>query len=158
MSGARTISDALGQAGFSLLEVVCALAIVAALAALAVPWLSPTTSRQKLEAYLVETAALLKADRAAARRRGTPVATEVNAAQGRIRSGASGQLLRLPRDVRVTTVLPQYCNGRPTTGEISFLPSGLSCGGVVTLSRPGAACEVRINWLTGGIEIVLNRS
>ena len=77
MRGARTLSACAGQAGLSLLEVVCALAIVAALAALALPRLPLGTSRQRLQAYAIETAALLKADRAAALRRGTPVATVV---------------------------------------------------------------------------------
>ncbi|MDI4666033.1 prepilin-type N-terminal cleavage/methylation domain-containing protein [Xanthobacter autotrophicus] len=158
MSGARTIAPASGQAGFSLLEVVCALAIVAALAALALPRLPLGTSRQRLKAYAVETAALLKADRAAALRRGTQVTTEVNAAQGRIRSGAGGRQgareVRIPGDVRMTAVLPTVCNGRAAGGRIGFLPSGLSCGGVVALTRNGAGYEVRVNWLTGGVEIV----
>ncbi|MFG1243064.1 prepilin-type N-terminal cleavage/methylation domain-containing protein [Xanthobacter sp. V7C-4] len=158
MSGARTISACAGQAGFSLLEVVCALAIVAALAALALPRLPLGTSRQRLQAYAVETAALLKADRAAALRLGTPVATVVDAPAGRIRSGAGGRQgvreVRIPGDVRMTAVLPNICNGRAAGGGIGFLPSGLSCGGVVALTRNGAGYEVRVNWLTGGVEIV----
>ncbi|MFG1320720.1 prepilin-type N-terminal cleavage/methylation domain-containing protein [Xanthobacter autotrophicus] len=158
MSRARTIAAKAGQAGFSLLEVVCALAIVAALAALALPRMPLGTSRQRLQAYAVETAALLKADRAAALRRGLPVATVVDAPAGRIRSGAGGRQgvreLRIPADVRMTAVLPNICNGRAAGGRIGFLPSGLSCGGVVALTRNGAGYEVRVNWLTGGVEIV----
>lgn len=146
------------EAGFSLLEVVCALAIVAALAALALPRLPTGTSRPRLEAYAVETAALLKADRTAAVWRGTPVATSVDAAAGRIASGASRRAVRIPADVRMQAVLPQYCNSRPVRAAISFFPSGLSCGGVVTLMRQGAGYEVRVNWLTGGVEIVPRRS
>ncbi|QRG06043.1 prepilin-type N-terminal cleavage/methylation domain-containing protein [Xanthobacter dioxanivorans] len=147
-----------GEAGFSLLEVVCALAIVAAIAAIALPRLPLGTSRPRLEAFAVETAALLKADRTAAIRRGAPVATEVDAPSGRIRSGSSGRTVRIPADVRMQAVLPQYCNGRAVRGAIGFLPSGLSCGGVLTLARNGAAYEVRVNWLTGGVEIVPRRS
>ena len=38
--------------------------------------------------------------------------------------------------------------------SIAFFPTGMSCGGVVTLSRLGIGYEVRVNWLTGGVEVV----
>jgi general secretion pathway protein H len=37
---------------------------------------------------------------------------------------------------------------------IQFLPSGMSCGGTIFLSRLGTTLEVRVAWLTGGVEIV----
>lgn len=141
-------------AGFTLLEVVCALAIVAALAALALPRLTNGTSRPRLEAYAVETAAVLKADRTAALRRGVPIFTTVDAASRRIASGSGPRVVRLPGDVRMDTVLPNSCGGRPVRAGVHFLPSGLSCGGVVALIAGGAGYEVRVNWLTGGVEIV----
>jgi general secretion pathway protein H len=30
----------------------------------------------------------------------------------------------------------------------------MSCGGVVRLTRLGAGYEVRVNWLTGGVDVV----
>ncbi|MEP9356809.1 prepilin-type N-terminal cleavage/methylation domain-containing protein [Xanthobacter sp. KR7-65] len=143
-----------GEAGFTLLEIVCALAIVALLAAIALPRLPLGTSRPRLEAYAVEAAAVFKADRAAAIRRGALIATGVDALTGRVVSGASGRTIRIPRDVRVEAVLPRYCNGRRVNAAIGFFPSGMSCGGVLTLARGAAAYEVRVNWLTGGVEIV----
>lgn len=143
-----------GEAGFTLLEVVCALAIVAALATLALPRLAPGTSRAKLESLAVEAAALLKADRAAAIRRGVPVATAVDTAGRRITSGSAGRVVRVPGDVQMDTVLPTTCDGRPARASVEFFPSGLSCGGVVAMLKGGAGYEVRVNWLTGGVEIV----
>jgi len=145
-------------AGFSLLEVVCVLAIVAALAALALPRLSPGTSRQRLHAYAVETAGLLKADRAAAIRRHAAIATRVDAPGRIIRSGNGARRVQLPRDVRVSATLPARCAGTPGGGAIAFLPSGMSCGGAVALTREGVGYEVKVNWLTGGIEIAPRRS
>lgn len=130
------------------------IAIVGALAALALPRLPLGTSRPRLEAYAVEAASLLKADRTAAIRRRVPVGTEVDARARALRSGATGRSLRLPADVRLQATLPQRCNNQPALSRISFLPSGMSCGGAVTLTRDGAGFEVRVNWLTGGIEIV----
>ena len=52
-----------GLAGFTLLEVVCVLAIVAILAAILLPIVPRGTSRARLESYAIETAAMLKVDR-----------------------------------------------------------------------------------------------
>lgn len=147
-----------GTAGFSLLEVVCVLAIVAALAALALPRLPSGTTRQRLHAVAVEAAALMQADRTAAIRGRTAVATRVDAAGRALRSGAGRRAVHVPRDVRMDATLPARCAGAPGRGAIAFFPSGMSCGGVVTLSRDGLGYDVKVNWLTGGIEIAPRRS
>jgi len=143
-----------GTSGFTLLEMVCVLAIIALLLATALPALPRGTSRPMLEAYALRTAALLKADRAAAIRRGVPVATELSPMARMIRSGANGRSLQLPQDVGFRAILASQCGARAAGTTIQFLPSGMSCGGTIYLSRPGVTLEVRITWLTGGVEIV----
>ncbi len=54
------------QRGFTLLEMVCVLAIIALLAAVLLPFIPHQTSRSRLQAYALQTATLLKADRNAA--------------------------------------------------------------------------------------------
>jgi len=142
------------ESGFTLLEIVCVVAIIALLFATALPALPRGTSRPMLEAYALRTAALLKADRAAAVRRGASVATELNHSSWTIRSGASGQLLKLPRDVGFRSIIAEQCAARASGAAIQFLPSGMSCGGTIYLSRPGITLEIRVTWLTGGVEIV----
>lgn len=141
-------------AGFTLLEMVAVVAIVAMLAAILLPWLPRSTSRQRLAGYAVETAALLKSDRTAAVRRATLVSAQVDAPGHVIRSGSSGRALQIPADVSFQAVLPRTCNERPAHSTISFFASGMSCGGTIVLSRLGVGFEVRVNWLTGGVEIV----
>lgn len=145
------------EAGFALIEIVCVLAIIGLLAAIILPAIPRATTRARLESYAVATAALLKADRSAALRRRVPVATAVDAAQRSIRSGVSGRIVRLPQDVSVKTMLAQHCADRNAGGSIDFFPSGMSCGGVIALARPGMGFEVRVNWLTGGVEIVAQK-
>ena len=142
------------EAGFTLLEMVCALAIVGLMAAVLLPAIPRQTSRTRLEAYAIETAALLKADRNAAIRRRLDVTTRVDAPSRSLRSGASGQTVRVPEDVRFETLLPRNCDNRPVVASISFFASGMSCGGVIVLARLDAGYEIRVNWLTGRIEIV----
>lgn len=143
-----------GEQGFTLLETVCVLAIVAMLAAIVLPTFPRGTSRPMLEAYALKAAALLKADRSAAVRRGAVVATQLSSMARTIRSGATGEVLRLPQDVDFRAVLATQCGGQAAGLTVEFLPSGMSCGGTIFLSRPGTALEVRITWLTGGVEVV----
>jgi general secretion pathway protein H len=143
-----------GERGFTLLEIVCVLAIVAMLAAVALPAFPRGTSRQKLEALAVSAAALLTSDRNAAIRRGAPVATEINTAARTIRSGAGAARIQVPDDVGFSAVLATQCNRTEAGTAISFFASGLSCGGTLALSRLGAVYEIRVAWLTGGVEIV----
>jgi general secretion pathway protein H len=145
------------QDGFTLLETVCVVAIIAMLAAILLPRLPRETSRPRLEAYAVETASLLNADRTAAIRRRSAVATQIDATSRSIRSGSSGRIVQFPADVAIDAVLPQRCNEAPALHTISFFATGMSCGGTIALSRPGAGYEVRVNWITGGIEIVPRR-
>jgi len=123
-------------------------------AAIVLPTLSPGTSRPRLEGYALETAALLKADRAAAIRRRVEVATVVDAPARIVRSGVSGRVVRMPMDVSVEAKLATCCNNRPTGGTIQYFATGMSCGGVIALTRQGTGFQVRVNWLTGGVEVV----
>ena len=143
-----------GEAGFALIEIVCVLAIIGLLAAIILPAIPRATTRAKLESYAVQTAALLKADRNAALRGQIQVATQVDADSRSIRSGVTGRVLRLPGDVAVQAILASRCADRLAGHSIDFFPSGMSCGGTIALARPGMGYEVRVNWLTGGIEIV----
>ncbi len=142
------------QGGSTLIETVCVLAVVAMLAAIAMPAFPHHTSRARLEAYALETAALLKADRAAAIRRGAEVATVFSAATKTIRSGADNGIVRVPDDIAFNAMLAARCGREAAGTTIQFFPSGMSCGGALSLSRLGAAFEVRVAWLTGGVEIV----
>ena len=143
-----------GERGFALIEILCVLAIIGLLAAIILPGFPRSTTRARLESLAVETAAILKADRSAALRRHTQVATIVDAPERAIRSGATGRILRLPKDVTVDAALAVRCADREAGRSIDFFPSGMSCGGTIALARPGMGYEIRVNWLTGGVEIV----
>ena len=142
------------ERGFTLLEMVCVIALIAMLAAVLLPFLPHHTSRSRLQAYALEAATLLKADRNAAIQRRADVSTLVDASSRAIRSGVSAQTIRIPDDVRFDALLPQTCRQRAALSTISFFADGMSCGGSIALTRLDAAYEIRVNWLTGRIEIV----
>jgi general secretion pathway protein H len=143
-----------GQTGFTLLEMVCAIALIAIIAAILLPIAPRHTSRARLQAYALETATLLKSDRNAAIRAGADVATLVDAPSRAIRSGATSQTIRIPDDVRFDALLPRTCQQRAVLSTISFFADGMSCGGTIALARLDMTYEIRVNWLTGRIEIV----
>jgi general secretion pathway protein H len=133
---------------------VCVVAMVALLAAILLPRAPGGTSRPRLEAYAVEVATLLKADRNAAMQLRAGVSAQVDARGRLVRSGARGQVVQLPDDVVFDALLPERCNGRPALSTISFFANGMSCGGVIRVVRFGSGFEIRVNWLTGEVEIV----
>ena len=150
----RTPSDRRAQDGFTLLETVCALAIIGLVSAVMAPAMPRGTSRTAFESYAVKVAALIKQDRQYALDRGVPTATLVDAARRTIASGSSAASVVLPGDVALNAVLARTCAGAPVDQSIRFFPSGLSCGGTLILSRLGFSLQIRVDWLTGGVEII----
>ncbi len=142
------------EAGFTLIEAVAMLAIIALAAALALPRIPLSTTRPMLEGYALQVAALLKADRVAAVRRRMRVETVLSANDKTVTSGAGAGMLQLPADVAFDAIVAENCSGQKNGATINFLPSGMSCGGTVALARPGMAYHVRVNWFTGGVDVV----
>jgi len=146
------------ERGFTLLEMVCVIALVAMVAAVLLPLVPRNTSRARLQGYAIEAASLLKADRNVAIRRGTEVSTLVDATSRAIRSGATAQLIRIPDDVRFEALLPQSCRQRAVPSTVSFFADGMSCGGAIALTRLDSSYEIRVNWLTGRVEVISHDS
>ncbi len=142
------------EAGFTLIEAVCVLAIVGLLAALVLPAIPRATSQSRLAGYAVDVAALLKGDRNAAMRNHIAVSTSLDAERRTVRSGATATVVEIPADVTFAALLAQRCAGRAVGSTIDFFPSGASCGGAIAISRQGFGYQIRVNWLTGGVEVV----
>ena len=125
------------QAGFTLIEVVCVLAIIGLLAALVLPAIPRGTSQARLAGYAVEVAALLKGDRNAAIRSHAQVATSLDAERRIVVSGATASIVEIPADVTFEALLARRCGDRRVGATIDFFPSGASCGGVVSYRATG---------------------
>jgi general secretion pathway protein H len=71
-----------------------------------------------------------------------------------VHSATTGRTVQLPSDVAFDALLSARCAQRPAGSSIHFFSSGMSCGGVITLTQQGSGYEIRVNWLTGGVDIV----
>jgi general secretion pathway protein H len=143
------------EAGVILLDIVLTLAVFALLVLLALPHLpynSTTPSRQG--AYAAEIAAVLKTDRTAAARQGREVATRVDVATRRVSSGATGTSVTLPQDITLDVIASDICTVEPGRFAIAFSPDGRSCGAVIRIAKGDRDWRIRVNWLTGFIDVV----
>ncbi|HVP98203.1 MAG TPA: type II secretion system protein GspH [Roseiarcus sp.] len=142
------------EPGYTLIEAACVLATVALLASLILPTFPRATSQARLAGYALEVAALLKGDRNAAIREHVMVSTLLDAERHIVRSGARSDAVEVPQDVSFNALLAQKCGDRIVGSTVDFFPSGASCGGVIAISRQGVGYQIRVNWLTGGVEVV----
>jgi general secretion pathway protein H len=138
------------KAGFTLMEVVAVMLIIALLASLAVTMM-PGTGRAKLKAVTMEAAALLRRERLGAILTGRERQVAIDG-ERRVLIGDSGGTVAIPVDV-VLDLLSASPAQTDRAIVVRFLPDGASSGAVLRLSREKAEYEIRVNWYTGGVSI-----
>jgi general secretion pathway protein H len=157
MSGKADASQTTRQArtadrcgGFTLIEVVAVMLIIALVASLAVTKI-PGTGRGRLLAVALETAALLRRERLGAVMTGRDRQVSLDGEQ-RVLVGDGGDVVAIPRDVVIDMLgIDALWSGRQAV--VRFHPDGASTGAVLKLSREKAEYEIRVNWYTGGVSI-----
>jgi general secretion pathway protein H len=73
-----------------------------------------------------------------------------------VHSGAGAAVIQIPQDVLFSALLAERCGGRRVGSTIDFFPTGASCGGAIAISREGYGYQIRVNWLTGAVDVVAN--
>jgi general secretion pathway protein H len=121
---------------------------------LVLPSLPRGTTPARHGAYAVEIAALLKLDRSAAARSGREVATQVDVEKRRIASGATGRAVTLPRDMTLDVIASDLCVAGSGRFAIAFSADGRSCGAVIVLVKDERDWRIRVNWLTGFVDVI----
>jgi general secretion pathway protein H len=152
MCSTRAIRAVDRQAGFTLIEVVAVMLIIALVASLAVTMM-PGTGRGQLKALTLQIAALLRRERLVAVMSGREREVSIDGEQ-RVLVGDSGNgnVVTIPRDVVLDVLgIDALWSGRQAV--VRFLPDGASTGAVLKLSREKAEYEIRVNWFTGGVAI-----
>jgi general secretion pathway protein H len=139
-----------GQDGFTLIEVVAVMLIIAMVAGLAVAF-TRGTGRSQLKAVALQTAALFRRERLGAILTGRDRRVALDGERRQF-VGDGGGVVAIPGDVAVDVLgIDARWAGRQAV--VGFHPDGASSGTVLKLSRQGAEYEVRVNWYTGGVDV-----
>lgn len=135
------------QSGFSLLELMVALTILA----LAMSVVSISASRRspsfEIQRLSGETASLLREARLAAQTTGRPARVAFDAEAREIRHGNSSAVT-VPEGI--VADMTSAASAGPSA--ILFFPDGSSSGGALTFSSADRLETVRVDWLTSRIE------
>lgn len=141
------------QAGFSLLEIIIALAIMALGVALVSTAFMRSNEGLRFDESVRALALDLKNAQTQAMRSGRDVALVIDVdARTYSLGGATEQALPPSVKLRVTSAGEVLAGeGRPA---FVYSPDGGSTGGSVELSIPDRAVTIEIDWLTGGVRVV----
>ena len=140
------------SAGFSLVELLVVMAIVAAALVLAMPRFSRTQSAPSLRATAFALAASARAARAQSIASNEDV-TFVLDFQSNTYGTRSGSLVALPPGIALSVETAKEVVRERADASLIFYPSGGSTGGRIILSSPLARATVTVDWLTGTVTV-----
>ena len=142
------------RAGFTLIEILVALAI-AGLVLAAVPLaLSGTLARHRLTGAAERVAASLREAHIRAMTTGRTASFLADVEQRRFALAGDHTWLGLPRNVRLEVTSGAEDIMDPGIARIRFFPDGGSTGGGVVLSAPEGSYSVVVDWFTGRVSVV----
>lgn len=143
--GAGAPADA--TAGFTLVEMLVVLAIMALVAAIAAPGLVSNYRTKNLETMAGEITMRLRLSRTSAIATARPKQVVVDLGTRIIRFGER-DIVALPDDVKMTVVTGQETVANRQT-VLTFLPDGSASGMDISLQQKGRTARIAVNWLTG---------
>ncbi|MFI4986209.1 MAG: GspH/FimT family protein [Alphaproteobacteria bacterium] len=148
---ARIAAEA--AAGFTLVELLVALALVALVGVLVVGASAPVSPASAARAAAGELASALRLARAQAIAEDRPVGLVLDVAGRRYRVGrAAGRAL--PQVLRLTLLTARGEVLSDSTASIRFNPDGSSSGGRIEVAGGGRLIAIRVEWLSGRVSLV----
>ena len=146
----------LRQRGFTLLELIVVLVLVALVVALGAGVMSRQMPGQRLQQSARELASQLRFTRAQAIATGesqlfTLDTTNREWTAGEKRSG------KLARDIAIVATGARNEQQREGVAAVRFFPEGAATGGRIVLSHGNAAWQIDVQWLTGEVSLARAR-
>lgn len=135
-----------------LLDVVLALAILALGALVLMPRPTSGVSATTLHAEAARAAAEFRRARARALRERGSVDVLVDPDRRGIQVAGS-DAIALREGIEIVWITSSQCPFRDGRRALRYLADGRSCGGVMNLSGGAASIQLRIDWLTGRVEM-----
>ena len=146
-----------GQAGFTLLELIVVMVILALAAALALPNGERTRRGLTLQATALDLASSLKNTRSEAIQSNREQKLVIDLAGRRFWGEGQGPAHALPRELIVSTEVPVSEQSAAGVASVRFRPDGSSSGGKIKLEAPRQTALVSIDWLTGRTRVEWGR-
>jgi general secretion pathway protein H len=144
----RGLAGAHGRAaGFTLLELLLVVSILALVAAVAAPLLTAPSDSVRLRSTAQQIVAALGLARAGAIARNGEVGIVIDAKNRTIHRGGRDE--PFPPDILVRLTIAESQRESPTRGGFRFFPDGSSTGGSILLSLRGRELSLCVDWLTG---------
>jgi len=144
----RASAPADRTAGFTLIEMLVVLAIMALVAAIAAPGLVSNYRTKSLETLAGEITMRLRLSRTSAIATARPKQVVVDLGTRVIRFG-DRDIIALPDDVKMTVITGQETVVADRQTVLTFLPDGSASGMDISLQQKGRTTRIAVNWLTG---------
>lgn len=141
--------------GFTIVELLIVITILAIVAAVMAPMLSPSPTRE-LRATASEIATTLRETRRHAQAKQIRQRFLMDTETGQYGLEDSERRRWLPEGMAVEMTTAESLQTGDTSGGIDFFPDGSSTGGRLVLSIKDLALQVDIEWLTGRIRVAEN--
>ena len=138
--------------GFSLLEMLLVMALVAAASLLAVSAFGGGMQGMKLRAGAKDIAAQMRFARAVAISSGQPQDVVIDP-QARRWEGAKGRSGKLPDGGEIVFTGAREVQPEGGKGAVRFFPDGAATGGRVRMLANGGGWDVDVGWLTGEVRV-----
>ncbi|CAA2142701.1 prepilin-type N-terminal cleavage/methylation domain-containing protein [Hyphomicrobium sp. ghe19] len=139
------------EAGFTLLELLVVLVIIAVTAAIALPKTRGSSSALALRSTAVGIAAEFRTARADAIRTSTSRSVMIDVARRKYWADGDSNAHQIPAAVEVTATIG---NSGPTAlATLNFEPDGSSTGGKISLSAGKSKADIIVDWMTGATQV-----
>ena len=139
--------------GFTLVELLVVMTVMAAVAALATPMLDRVAPRLELRAAAQDLGTALRAARSAALRDNRETVVLIDVERRLFRTGSAGPASFLPEGTALTLLTATRERLDEARGRVRFYPDGTSTGGEVRLRRGSADYTVGIDWFDGTVRV-----
>jgi general secretion pathway protein H len=140
------------QRGYTLIELLAVLVLVAAIVALGAATISRKLPGQRLKQSAKELAAQLRYTRAQAIATGQPRVFMIDANTREWRAGER-RIGTLSKDIAIVATGARNEQQRPGVAAVRFFPEGAATGGRIVLRNGRAAWQLDVQWLTGEVSM-----
>jgi general secretion pathway protein H len=153
MIRARHWRAAAGEGGFTLLELLVVMAVLALGLSLVVPAVNRTRAGAVARSAAYELAANLRAVRAAARASNMEHSLTIDLSGHRYWAEGVVAPRRMPSTVAVELTVPQSERIGARVGRVRFFPDGSTSGARLVLRDARSSASIAVDWLSGDVRL-----